>query len=55
MGGTEKVAFHHSLPPKIANWEYQRPEMRLEGLPAASLPLESLSKGYRSDASAMGS
>lgn len=42
-----------SLPsPKIANVDYHRPERRLEGLPAASLPLESLKKSYKSDASA---
>lgn len=42
MGGTERVAFPHSPLPKIANLEYHRPDMRLEGLPAASLSLESL-------------
>lgn len=52
-GGRDGESCLPSLPsPKIANVDHHRPERRLEGLPAASLPLESLKKSYKSDASA---
>lgn len=44
MGGMERAAFPL---PKIANVELHRPDRRLEGLPAASLPLESLKKATK--------
>lgn len=43
MGGMESCLPCSPLP-KIANVELHRPERRLEGLPAASLPLGSLKK-----------
>lgn len=39
MGGKESVTFTHSPLPKIANLEHHRPDMQLEELPAARLPV----------------
>lgn len=51
LGGTERGL--PSLPSsQNSNWEYHRPELRLEGFPAASLSIDSLQKSCRSDASA---